>query len=92
MLVVKVEMWPGGNPEKAYEMTRAYIANDVKTTNETKGEYGTYNARFMQSVRFSPDKVWKRGKAEHIHRRRRGIWDILFVALRSAGLDKRNPL
>ncbi len=91
MIVVKVEMWPLGNEKKAYELSRAYIRNDAKTTIKTKGDYGSYNADFMQSVKFNPKKVWRKGRAEHIHRSRRGVWDILYVCLESAGLGKRNP-
>jgi len=90
MLVVKIEMWPGGDESKAYEHSRAYISNDIKTTLKTGGEYGSYNVKFMQSHKFNPTKIWKRGKAERIHRTRRGIWDVLYVALRSAGLERRN--
>lgn len=91
MIVVKVEIWPRGNEGKAFELSRAYIANDAKTSAKTDGEYGSYDAKFMQSFQFNPNKIWKKGRAENIHRKRRGVWDILFVALRSAGLDKRNP-
>ena len=90
MLVVKVEMWPKGHESKAHEICRAFIANDGKTSRETEGEYGSYNARFMQSVRFNPKKVWRTGRVEKIHRSKRGVWDILFACLRSAGLGHRN--
>ena len=91
MIVVKVEMWPLGNEKRAYEMTRAYIANLGGTTLETKGEYGTYKADFMQSVQFNPKKIWKTGAVQRIHRHKRGLWDILYVALRSIGMEERNP-
>ena len=91
MLVVKIEMWPNGEEAKAYEHSRAYVANDCLTTMKSQGTYGSYNVRFMQSIKFDPKKVWKRGRAENIHRSRRGMWDILYVALRSIGMEKRNP-
>lgn len=92
MLVVKVELWPGGRGgEHAKELCRAYISNDGKTSNATSGEYGAYDAKFMQSTQYNPDKVWKKGRVDKMHRKRRGVWDILYVALRSAGMGKRNP-
>ncbi|EMO53950.1 hypothetical protein [Leptospira noguchii] len=90
MLVVKIEIWPGGDESKKREHSRAYIANDGKTTLETKGAYGSYDAKFMQSENFNPKKVWKSSKAERIHRKLRGVWDILYVALRNAGMEQRN--
>ena len=91
MLVLKIEMWPNGDESKAYEHSRAYISNDARTTLKTRGTHGSYTVRFMQSCRYNPKKVWKQGRAENIHRTRRGLWDILYVALRSIGMEKRNP-
>ncbi|MCL8267287.1 hypothetical protein M9Y82_11625 [Leptospira weilii] len=91
MIVIKVEIWPNGDETKAREHSRAYIANDEKTTIETKGTFGSYNAKFMQSEYFDPKKIWKKSRVERIHRQLRGVWDILYVALQNAGLDKRNP-
>lgn len=90
MLVVKVELWPKGDESRAREICRAQIANDVATTKETRGEFGAYKAKFMQSVQFNPTKVWKYGKVPPIHRQKRGVWDILFLALYSAGMFGRN--
>jgi hypothetical protein len=91
MIVVKVELWPMGNEEKAKELSRAYIANDYETSKKTKGEYGSYDAKFMQSILFNPKKIWKKGRAENVHRKKRGVWDIIYLCLKSAGMDKRNP-
>lgn len=90
MLVIKVELWPRGSEENATELARAYISNDVKTTMETGGHCGSYDAKFMQSVQFNPKKVWRTGRAENVNRRHRGVWDIIYLCLKSAGLDKRN--
>lgn len=89
MIVVKIEIWPNGDESKAREHSRAYIANDEKTTNETKGELGSYDAKFMQSVQFNPKKVWKTGRAEKIHRTKQGVWDIIYVCLKSIGMEAR---
>lgn len=41
MIVVKIEVWPGGDKARAYEMGRMEIANDATTTlfDQTKGNY-----------------------------------------------------
>jgi hypothetical protein len=90
MIVVKVEMWPLGNEKKAQELSRAYISNDGVTSRETGGAFGSYDARFMQSIYFDPKKVWKKGRAECVHRARRGVWDILYLCLKSIGMEGRN--
>lgn len=90
VIVIKVEIWPNGDESKAREHSRAYIANDGKTVKETKGAYGSYDARFMQSEDFNPKRVWKSSRAERIHRKLRGVWDIVYVALRNAGMEERN--
>lgn len=90
MIVIKVEMCPLGDEDKSFEMARAYISNDYETSAKTDGKYGSYNAKFMQSVQFNPKKVWKRGKAKNIHRKKRGVWDILYCCLRSIGMEERN--
>ena len=91
MLVVKIEIWPLGDERGAKEICRGYIANDGKMSAQTGSVYGSYDAKFMQSSQFDPGKVWRKGRAERIHRSLRGPWDILYSCLRSAGLDKRNP-
>jgi hypothetical protein len=90
MIVVKIEIWPFGNEEKAKEITRAYIANDGKTSSKTNGVFGSYDVRFMQSEQYNPKKVWKKGRAENVHRKKRGVWDILYLCLKSIGMEKRN--
>lgn len=90
MVVVKVELWPNGHEEHAKELTRAYITNNGITSKETNGEFGSYEAKFMQSYQFNPKKIWKKSTVHRIHRERRGIWDILFASLFNAGLAKRN--
>lgn len=91
MIVVKCEMWPGGDERKAYPLCKAEIANDGDTSEETDGRKGSYKARFMQAEQFNPKKVWRSSKVPPISRSRRGVWDILYVALRNAGMEERNP-
>lgn len=90
MLVIKIELWPFGEEEKSKEIARAFICNDGETSKKTRGIFGSYDAKFMQSDRYNPKKVWKKGRAENIHRTKRGVWDILYLCLKSIGMDKRN--
>jgi len=39
MIVVKVELWPGGLASRARELTRLYIGKDGKTSTSTRGNY-----------------------------------------------------
>lgn len=81
-------MWPLGNETKSREVSRAYIANDFKTSAATKGELGSYDAQFMNI--YDNTKIWRTGRAENINRQKRGVWDILYLCLKSIGMEKRN--
>ncbi|UOG61471.1 hypothetical protein [Leptospira noguchii] len=90
MIVIKVEIWPGGDESRKYEHSRAYINNLEETTNATKGEYGDYECRFMQSRQFNPKRVWKKSVVKRMHRVKRGVWDIIGMGLVNGGILKRN--
>jgi hypothetical protein len=92
MIVIKVIMWPMGDESREREIARAYISNDYKTSRNTSGKLGSYNAKFMQSQQYDPKKIWKEGRAENINREKRGVWDILYLCLKSIGMDLRNKL
>lgn len=67
----------------------ATIANDGEESMVTSGAYGSYNASFSK---WAPKQTqtWKKGRVEGFDRVKRGPWDLLFLALRSA-LGSRNP-
>jgi len=90
MIRITVEVIPGGDESRKRLHCIAEISNTGKETHATGGQYGSYKAKFYQNVLFNPSKVWRRGNAEHIHRKRRGAWDILFCCLYNAGLYERN--
>jgi len=86
MIVVKVEMWPGGDEARASELARAYIANQVTTTVETRGAAGDYSVELRGGVYGRPDllkRVWKKGTVLGFDRVKRGTWDLLFQALKN---------
>ena len=92
MIRVTVEVIPGGDESKKRLHCIAEISNEGKESVATSGEYGLYRAEFYQNEFFNPLKVWRRSSAFHIHRKRRGAWDILFCCLYNAGLYERNKL
>ena len=92
MLRITVEIFPKGDESKRSVICIADIWNTGLTSLKTDGVYGDYEARFMQSVSYNPKKVWKKGFAKKIHRKNRGVWDILYLCLKNAGLDKRNGI
>ena len=83
MIVVTVEMHSARTGKKAHLGT-AYIAND--TTGDD--EVGNYWVKLTKwgSLR----DIWKSGRVIGFHRKKRGPWDLLFMALRSI-VGRRNP-
>ena len=58
MIVCRIEMWPGGDQSRAYDLGCVEIANEGGT--ETHGDYAV---RLTKSARLSkrPGTTWKRG-------------------------------
>lgn len=86
MIVVKVEMWPGGDESRAQEFARATITNQVRTTVESGGKLGDYAVKLSGGIWGRPEcakRIWKMGKVSGFDRVHRGVWDLLFLALRS---------
>jgi hypothetical protein len=86
MIVLKVEMWPGGDETRAIEFGRAYIANQVKTTVTSAGALGDYSVELRGGVYNRLDllnRTWKRGSVTGFDRVRRGAWDLIYQALRA---------
>ncbi len=94
MIVVKVEMWPGGDELRAKEFARMIVSNQMKTTLESKGELGDYAVELRGGVYGRPDlygKVWKKVKITGFNRKAKGLWDLLFVGLLAAVGDRNRP-
>lgn len=81
MIRVTVELIPatGGPPR---HLGTAYISNDG-TGNKQAGNY-----RAMFSKARQPKTPWRKGSVEGFPRLRRGAWDLLYLALRSAVGDR----
>jgi hypothetical protein len=76
MIVVKFEMWPGGNEENKYPLGAVFITNDGSGT----GDKGNYNFHITHTGKHinksAKGKFWKKG---HIHGfpRKLGVYHLL---------------
>ena len=74
MLVVKIELWPGGHESRKKTLGTGYIVNTGKGT-LTRGEY-----KFI--LKDKADKLWRHGEVKNFARKRWLAWDLLFLGLR----------
>jgi len=79
MLVIKVCMWPHGDPEKERLLCVGRIANDGTGTKE----YGNYEVDLTGSGR-NIKKVWRSGHVTGQHRQRLHVWHLVHRALCAA--------
>lgn len=86
MIVIRIEMWPRGRPERKYHLGTAVLTNDGTGT----GHVGHYKfqigRRGVEDIRARP---WRTGEVKNFPRQRLGVWDLLFRALKDA-IGKRN--
>jgi len=83
MLVVKVELWPGGDADRARELCRMAIWNNGGDADH--GDYGVVIPKSTSHGARSPG-VWRAGTVRRFARRsaRVGVWDLLRSALNNA--------
>jgi hypothetical protein len=55
VIVIKIEMWPGGNESRAQEFARATITNQTSTTQQTAGRLGDYVIRLSGGIWGRPE-------------------------------------
>lgn len=63
------------------------ISNDGKRSRDTAGGRGDYFATFSKRAP-KQEETWKRGTVRDFDRVKRGAWDLLYLALRSAVGDR----
>jgi hypothetical protein len=85
MLVCRIEMWPGGDQSKAYDMGSVLIANAGGT--ETEGEYSVQLTG--KPEHFKRRGFWRQGVVKAFPRKRLGAYDLLLRAL-GAVIGERN--
>lgn len=88
MIVIKVELWPKGDPARAKDMGFATIENDGTGTDKA-GNYKVTLFKWTKGGKGSRS-IWKQGGVSGFDRMKRGPWDLLFRALRGI-LGARNP-
>ena len=101
MIVIKIELWPGGDPATAEHLGTVVIANDVKATlkDRSLGDYDVILTKFGKTGEVPRNKwafqaargaAWMTGRVEGFPRQTLGGFDLLFRALRGCVGD-RNP-
>lgn len=85
MLVCRIEMWPGGDRSKAYDMGSVLIARSGGT--DTQGEYSVQLTG--KPEHFKRRGFWRQGVVKDFPRKRLGAYDLLLRAL-GAVIAERN--
>jgi len=81
VIVVTVELWPGGDKSRAQVLGRAAIINEGTGTLSR----GTYAATFSDKA----GRLWRAIEVRGFPRKRLLAWDLLYRALRDA-VGERN--
>ena len=80
MIVVKIELWPGGLEAGKQEIGRAEISNTGELGN---GPVGNYEIRLMKSAKYaSRPGIWKKGRLNGFVRER-GPYDLVAACFSS---------
>lgn len=84
MIVIKVELWKGGDPTRVEDLGSARITNTGDTSSNTAGAIGDYRVELLTGARYSrtPGRIWKFGTVTGFPRQGLGPWDLLYRALR----------
>jgi hypothetical protein len=87
MLVLKLELWKGGNPNDVEELGRTYIHNVGCSQDHKRGDYEVLVARKgyhdHHSV-FRGGKVARTGEVKNYPRLSYNVWRLIIRALLSA--------
>lgn len=86
MIVVNVELWPGGDASRKRLLSRAVIGNDG-TGSVGTGNYNVWLGRVGVMELPHRRKPWKQGRVEGFPRARLNSWHLIYRALRAC-LDK----
>ncbi len=82
MIVIRVELWPGGWPSKARELMRMHITNDA-TGSDKRGNYR------VELFRRGRQGVLRMGRVEDFPRRSYHIGRLLLRALATCFPEER---
>jgi hypothetical protein len=93
VIVVKVELWPGGDEGRKRSLGEARISNDATESLTTELRGGSYDVVLLTGdppLSKKAGKEWRRGRVTGFPRIKLGPWDLLYRALR-ATVGSRNP-
>jgi hypothetical protein len=82
---VTIELLPHGFEEGKRHLGTMVIGNDLSSVDDVTGNY---NIRL--SKRGQPDSFWRKGRVEGFPRKRLGVYDLMYRALRNI-VGGRNP-
>lgn len=89
MIVVKIELWKGGNPNDVEEIGRTFIWNTGEGSYD-RGDYGVavlkkgYDPETAKGPVLAKDHVYRRGEVFNYPRLSYNVWRLIIRALRSA--------
>lgn len=78
MIVIKIEIWPGGFEQYAKELYRGFIWNDATGTPE-KGNYKVELNKKGQKIKGKG--VWKSWSFKGFERKKLLAWDLLAISI-----------
>lgn len=80
MVIVRIELWPQGDPEKSRLLGVAKIAND-NTGDEKRGNYDVHLSHAGKYIQRK--SIWKRGRVEN-HKRTLSPYHLVYKAFKNA--------
>lgn len=88
MIVIKLELWPGGDPNRARDLGSATIHNVTNLADDS-----AYEVRLLKGEHYAgknAGKLYRRGRVESFPRRdkRFGPWELLALALEATVGDR----
>jgi hypothetical protein len=75
MLVVRIELWPGGREDRKQTLATGTITN-LGTGSKTRGNY-------FADLRDAAGRPWRHGTVTNFPRKRLLAWDLLHRVLRN---------
>jgi hypothetical protein len=88
VIVVTIEMWPGGDKSRKHELGRTYVFNDAAGT----ASRGNYEVRVCRKGSFDADPreivegtgFTRKGRVDNWPRKSYNIWRLVLRCLQSA--------
>lgn len=84
MIVIRVEMWPGGDKSKRRLMALGVITNLGTASSRARGDYSVILSRVSRTATNSDQTrkmIWKRGRVLGFKRDAFSVWYLLGTAL-----------